>query len=223
MDKRIILNSRILVVDDQTSNVLLLERILQQGGYRNVTSITDSRQVIDQFRIFQPDLIVLDLMMPRVDGYSVMTQMRGWISDHTYLPILVITADVSRSAKERALSLGAKDFLTKPVDAAEVLLRIYNLLETRRLYQRIQEQSELLIEQVQPALQNLNSALAEIERVAQEYNIPICEINRLRSVMAEAATTIGVFGQTADNYSAVAVDGATPISDTQELARSRKP
>jgi len=222
MDKKIILNSRILLVDDQTSNVLLLERILQQGGYRNVTSITDSRQVIDQFRIFQPDLIVLDLMMPRVDGYSVMTQMRGWIPDHTYLPILVITADVSRSAKERALSLGAKDFLTKPVDASEVLLRIYNLLETRRLYQRIQEQSELLIGQVQPALQNLTSAFAEIERVAQEYNIPIFKVNRLRSVIVEATTTIEAFGQTADNYIAAAVDDTTPISDTEEIARSRK-
>jgi len=211
MDKSIILKSRILVVDDQTSNVLLLERILQQGGYRNVNSITDSRQVIDQFRIFQPDLIVLDLMMPKVDGYSVMTQMRGWIPDHTYFPILVITADVSRPAKQKALSLGAKDFLTKPVDAAEVLLRIYNLLETRKLYQCIQEQNKLLVEQVQPALQNLNVALAETERMVQEYNIPPCQINRLRSVIAEAATTIEVLSQAADNHSAATGDPSDPV------------
>src|SRR5712671_4286244 len=136
-NKEIILNSRILIVDDQPANVLLLERILQQAGYQHYSSITDSRQTLDRFRTFQPDLLLLDLMMPQMDGFAVMTQLRGWIPSEEYLPVLVITADASRTAKQKALTLGAKDFLTKPIDATEVVLRVYNLLETRWLHRKI--------------------------------------------------------------------------------------
>src|ERR1700704_2381170 len=116
MNKEIILKSRILILDDKEANLLLLERILHLAGYRNYESLTDSRQIIDRFRVFQPDLILLDLMMPHVDGFSVMNQLRGWIPDGVYLPVLVITADTSKTAKQKALTLGAKDFLTKPID-----------------------------------------------------------------------------------------------------------
>jgi putative two-component system response regulator len=112
---------------------LLLERILQAGGYTNFASTTDSRQVLEFFTVYRPDLILLDLMMPHVDGLALMTQLRSRIPEGTYLPIMVLTADVTPKAKQQALSLGAKDFLTKPFDATEVLLRVYNLLETRWL------------------------------------------------------------------------------------------
>jgi CheY-like chemotaxis protein len=131
VQKEIIQKSRILIVDDQPANVLLLERVLQQGGYTNLNKANNPRQVLEFFTLYQPDLILLDLMMPHVDGYALLTQLRSRIPDNHYLPILVLTADVSPKAKQRALSLGAKDFLTKPFDAIEVLLRIYNLLETR--------------------------------------------------------------------------------------------
>jgi len=139
MDKEIIQNSRILIVDDQQANIVLLERILQQAGYSQLARVLDSRLVIDGFKTFQPDLILLDLMMPQVDGFSVMTQLRSSISEEVYLPILVITADVTPAAKQRALSVGAKDFLTKPVDMTETVLRVYNLLETRWLYRKERE------------------------------------------------------------------------------------
>jgi two-component system, sensor histidine kinase and response regulator len=158
MYKDIIQNSRILIVDDQPANVLLLEKVLQQGGYTQFTSLTDSRQVIDRFRSFQPDLIILDLMMPKVDGFALMTQLRGFIPDETYLPILVVTADVTRGAKQKALSLGAKDFLTKPVDTTEAGLRIYNLLETRWLYRQIQLQNGNLEELVNLRTRELGEA-----------------------------------------------------------------
>ena len=131
MNKEIILKSRVLVIDDNEANVLLLERILQQAGYQHYQSLTDSRQLIARFRTFQPDLILLDLMMPHVDGFAVMQQLGGWIPEGEYLPVLVITADTSRTTRQIALTLGAKDFLTKPVDNAEAGARIYNLLETR--------------------------------------------------------------------------------------------
>jgi two-component system sensor histidine kinase/response regulator len=144
MNKDIILNSRILIIDDNTANVLLLERILHQSGYQHCESLTDSREIISHFRTFQPDLILLDLMMPHVDGFAVMKQLRGWVPDGEFLPILVITADTSGTAKQKALTLGAKDFLTKPIDNVEACLRVYNLLETRWLHREIQAQNKLL-------------------------------------------------------------------------------
>ena len=131
-------------MDDQSANVLLLERILQTGGYINLTKTTDSRQVLEFFAIYQPDLILLDLMMPHVDGLALMTQLRSRIPENTYLPIMVLTADVTSKAKQQALSLGAKDFLTKPFDASEVLLRVYNLLETRWLSVQLQKHIDAL-------------------------------------------------------------------------------
>jgi PleD family two-component response regulator len=149
VQKEIIQKSRILIVDDQAANVLLLERILQQGGYTNLSKTTDPRQVLEFFALYKPDLILLDLMMPHVDGYALLTQLRSRIPDNHYLPILVLTADVAPKAKQQALSLGAKDFLTKPFDATEVLLRVYNLLETRWLSVQLQEQIKALENQSQ--------------------------------------------------------------------------
>ncbi len=131
-------------MDDEPANVLLLERILQQGGYTNLSKTTDPRKVLEFFTLYQPDLILLDLMMPHVDGYSLLSQLRSRIPDNHYLPILVLTADVAPRAKQQAFSLGAKDFLTKPLDATEVLLRVYNLLETRWLSVQLQEQIKAL-------------------------------------------------------------------------------
>jgi CheY-like chemotaxis protein len=126
-------------VDDQEANILLLRRILQTGGYTNLIATTDPRQVLANFAIYQPDLILLDLMMPHVDGLALMTQLRSRIPENTYLPIMVLTADATAKTKQQALSMGAKDFLTKPFDATEVLLRVYNLLETRWLSVELQK------------------------------------------------------------------------------------
>jgi DNA-binding response OmpR family regulator len=195
-DNAIILNSRILIVDDQAANVLLLERILQQSGYRNVVSLTDSRQVMDQFQMFQPDLLLLDLMMPKVDGYAIMTELCGWIAGETYFPILVITADVSNLARQRALSLGAKDFLTKPIDTTEATLRIYNLLETRWLYRQLQGQNQVLTEQVRESRQQLEALRAELERIAQGGGLPTDQFAVARTRIAQAVSSIERFGET---------------------------
>ncbi len=158
---------RILIVDDQEANVRLLERILQQAGFGNVKSTTDSRLAIPLFAGFRPDLILLDLHMPNVDGFQIMEGLRGRIADGAYLPILVLTADITPEVKQRALAGGARDFLTKPLDATEVILRIRNLLETRVLHLQLQDQNEVLEEKVLDRTRELEQAQIEIlERLA---------------------------------------------------------
>ncbi len=134
-------NARILIVDDQEANVRLLEGILKRAaGYHALRSTTDSREVIPLFAEFHPDLILLDLHMPHLDGFAVMEELKKAVTPGVFLPILVLTADVTPEAKQRALAGGAKDFLAKPFDPVEVLLRIKNLLETRFLHLELQVQ-----------------------------------------------------------------------------------
>src|SRR5713226_3465362 len=105
-------------------------------------SFADARQILALFSESRPDLILLDLVMPQLDGFAVMQQLQPLVPEGTYLPVLVLTADVSPMTRRRALAAGAKDFLTKPFDRAEVLLRIHNLLETRFLNLALQAQNE---------------------------------------------------------------------------------
>jgi len=133
-----LLAMRILIVDDQLDNVQLLEKILSSEGFSNVVSTTDSSRVLDLAIAFDPDLVLLDLMMPEPDGYAVLQQLVRRTPKNDFRTIMVLTADSMPEAKHRALALGAKDFLTKPVDFVESILRISNLLETRFLYQRLQ-------------------------------------------------------------------------------------
>jgi putative two-component system response regulator len=165
-------NARILIVDDQDANVLLLERLLETAGYKNFMSTKDPRQVLPLFGKFQPDLILLDLMMPHLDGFSVMQQIGPRVPDGDYLPILVLTADMNAEVKRKALATGARDFLSKPLDATEVLLRIKNLLETRFLHLQLHNQMELLEEQVKEKTRGLEEARVEILQklaLAAEY------------------------------------------------------
>jgi signal transduction histidine kinase/DNA-binding NarL/FixJ family response regulator len=124
----------ILVVDDEIANVHLLEEFLKFDGFHNVASTTDPRKVPALFDAFQPDILLLDLHMAHMDGFAVMRHLRGTLPADDYFPILVLTADVTPETKLRALSEGASDFLTKPLDAVEVVLRIRNLLATRFLH-----------------------------------------------------------------------------------------
>lgn len=140
--------ANILIVDDQEANIDVLEGLLEMQGYLNIKTTTDPREVVDLFASFQPDLILLDLSMPYLTGYEVMDQLKSLISENTYLPILVLTADVTSEAKKRALSGGASDFVTKPFDLVEVGLRIRNLLFTSYLQQQLQNQNQILEEKV---------------------------------------------------------------------------
>ena len=137
-------NSNILIVDDKKSNIEILEGLLEESGYKHFKSTTDPRQVVSLYKSFNPDLILLDLMMPHVSGFEVMEELNSIIPPKTYLPILVLTADITPEARQRALSGGAKDFLSKPYDLFELRLRINNLLETRYLYQQLKSSNKEL-------------------------------------------------------------------------------
>ena len=167
MDNNLLTTARILIVDDQASNVALLEGILQEEDFNSYQSITDSPRTLPVFLEYQPDLILLDLQMPILDGFDVMKQLRACLSPDDYLPILVLTANITSEAKRRALSEGAMDFLTKPFDAMEVVLRIKNLLQTRLLHVQLQGQNRLLDQKVRERTAALEETQVEIlERLA---------------------------------------------------------
>lgn len=161
------IDSKIMIIDAQVSNVLQLEGLLQEEGYTNFVSVSDSREALASFLGFKPDLVLVDLQMPHLDGYAVMQQLRKNISPDTFLPILVLTTNITPEAKRRALLEGATDFLSKPLDPAEATLRIRNLIQTRLLYLQLQDQNKMLDQKVRKRTQQLEQAQIEIlERLA---------------------------------------------------------
>ncbi|MBL7966959.1 MAG: response regulator [Prolixibacteraceae bacterium] len=155
-------NANILIVDDQEANLDVLEGFLDMQGYNSIKTTQDPREVIQLFGSFEPDLILLDLSMPYLTGFEVMEQIKSILSPNTYLPILVLTADVTTESKQRALSGGASDFLTKPFDLVEVGLRIRNLLFTSFLQQQLHSQNQMLEEKVKERTKELESKNAEL-------------------------------------------------------------
>lgn len=132
-----ILSRRILAIDDEEANVLLLRTLLQREGYTNVHCLTDSTEALATYIDFQPDIVLLDLMMPEIDGFQLLEAFSRHDAEDEFRPVLVLTADTTIQARRKALALGAKDFVAKPFDVIEVGLRISNLLETRILYERL--------------------------------------------------------------------------------------
>lgn len=130
----------ILIVDDDPPSVAMMERMLGRAGYGNLRGTTDPRRVAEMVTTAEPDLILLDLIMPQLDGWSVLDQLRGIVPEDTYLPIIVLTGDTRPEPRLRALVAGAKDFLTKPFDHFEAMLRIHNLLEARFLFRRLRQE-----------------------------------------------------------------------------------
>ncbi|MEW5990152.1 MAG: EAL domain-containing response regulator [Chloroflexota bacterium] len=125
--------ARILVIDDEPANTTILDRLLRQAGYAEVAITNDSRLAVDLYERFGPDIVLLDLHMPEIDGYAILGQLADPQRQGIRPPVIVLTADATRAARERALRMGAADFITKPLDHLEVLLRIRSQLATRFL------------------------------------------------------------------------------------------
>ncbi|HZR78700.1 MAG TPA: response regulator [Chthoniobacterales bacterium] len=153
---------KILVIDDERLTVTLLEQLLRRHGYTHVLGITNSRVAIETCAEFNPDLILLDLIMPEVDGFTILEKLRDEVSER-FLPVVILTADISEDAKARALEAGATDFLVKPVSQTEALLRIRNLLETRRLNVLLRNQRAALEDAVCERTNELRGKIAELE------------------------------------------------------------
>src|SRR3989442_11121356 len=184
---------RILIVDDEPVNVRLLERILHEAGWTDICSTTDARAAAALHAEFRPDLVLLDLMMPYLDGVAVMRALRATIADGEFLPIVVLTADATADAKLRALDAGATDFLTKPFDRMEIILRVKNLLQTRRLYLEREQQKRSLEatvrERTERLLQSEKVATmgSLLAGVAHELNNPLAVVMGQAMLLRESA------------------------------------
>jgi putative two-component system response regulator len=158
-----ILNAKILIVDDNPSNVALLEGLLEEEGYRRIYSTTDSREVCALHQEQRFDLILLDIRMPHLDGIQVMEKLKE-IIDGDYIPVLVLTAQIDIHTRRRALEQGAKDFLTKPFEDWEVLHRIRNMLETRIYFNRQRLRADILDQEVRKRTHEVRDTQLEIIR-----------------------------------------------------------
>jgi putative two-component system response regulator len=154
---------KIAVIDDEPANVALLEMMLADGGYMRVKAVTDSRLAVDACVAFEPDLVLLDLMMPHVDGFTILESLRAAAAE-SFLPVIVLTADANENTKLRALRAGATDFLLKPFDQLEVLLRINNLLETRRLHLQLDMQVAAYADAIRERTSELREAQTQLEK-----------------------------------------------------------
>lgn len=167
----LIRQAKILIVDDQQINITILETFLQDDGYFNIHSTTDPRTAVALYRNHRFDIVLLDLLMPHLDGFAVMEQLQA-IEPDNYVPILVLSVEQDQETRIRALKSGARDFLNKPFNKLEVLTRIENMLEVRLLYQRLRDHNRDLEQKVlarTQALKEANIALTESNRIKSEF------------------------------------------------------
>jgi signal transduction histidine kinase len=153
-------NARVLIVDDDERSLVLLQRMLQ--NHFQVHIVSDERETFDVFEKLRPDILLLDIYMPHINGFEIMRRLASYFGPDEYYPILVLTGDENPKTKLRALTAGAKDFLNKPLDAAEVTARIRNLLETRFLHLELQSHNMFLEERVHERTAQLEATLANL-------------------------------------------------------------
>src|SRR5713226_4899839 len=156
---------KILIVDDEPANVALLQEILIENGYARTESVLDSKLVLEAYQKFQPDLVLLDLMMPPPDGFAILESLRSE-SDEGFLPVVVLTADTNEETKRRALEAGATDFLLKPFDHIEVALRIRNLLKSRHAHLLLDNQRAALEDSVRERTAELRETIAKLQNAS---------------------------------------------------------
>jgi putative two-component system response regulator len=210
--------ARILIIDDQEQNINLLRRILARAGYENIASTINPAEAGALKEQFQPDLVLLDLHMGDKDGFQVLEELITKPRRADHLPVLMITADDSAEAKRRALALGAKDFVRKPFDSAEVLLRIRNLLETRFLYQTLRDQNSELEQKVAERTKELEESRLEVlERLAVAVEFRDDDTGnhtkRVAEVSATLAAAIGLPPATVE-----LIRRAAPLHDIGKVA-----
>src|SRR5947208_2636488 len=190
-------DAAILIVDDERSMVRLMEELLAHAGYRNLRSTSDSREVLGLCATFQPDLILLDLRMPNLDGVEVLRRLKRQRAE-AYLPVLVLTADVSRESKRAPLEAGASDFLTKHFEQIELLLRVRNLIEMRSLHQDLRRQNETL----EGRIQEHTHQLLEAEKLATMGNLLAGVAHELNSPLSVILGQVGLFAPSGEDPNA---------------------
>lgn len=157
------LSARILIVDDEPANLKLLDKMLQTQGYTNLVLVQDPREVIACYREGRPDLILLDINMPHLDGFAVLAQLKE-LDDPLLPPVVVLTAQHGRDYVLRSLAEGARDFVGKPFDRAELLMRVRNLLDAHLAHRMVHDQKGVLEEMVQLRTRELNETRLQVIR-----------------------------------------------------------
>jgi two-component system cell cycle response regulator len=211
-----ILHGKVLIVDDQKVNVLLLERILAGAGYVSVTSTMNPGEVCQLHRKNRYDLILLDLVMPGTDGFQIMEGLKE-IETEGYLPVLAVTADPAH--KLRALQCGAKDFISKPFDLAEVLMRVHNMLEVRLLHEAARNHGKML---ESLALKDPLTGLANRRLLAERMSMALVHARRNLSIMAVVYLDLDGFKQVNNTLGHGAGDGLLKMVATRLLATVRE-
>lgn len=184
---------KLLLIDDEAHCTKLMEAFLRQAGFSHLTMTNDSRQALELYKKVKPDLVALDMRMPHMDGFEVMRQLREVIPAEDYVPILIVTGELDAPTKHKALTEGANDFINKPVDAIEVVLRIKNQLETRRLHQQVRMHNQHLEAQVrlrtkvveQTQLDLLNRLVLASEYRHDEKGAHAWRVGRVAMLLAE--------------------------------------
>jgi EAL domain-containing protein (putative c-di-GMP-specific phosphodiesterase class I)/FixJ family two-component response regulator len=197
-DADLLASACVLVVDDGPTNVALLDRLLRSAGVLDIHTVTDPRQAVSLCLEVDADVVLLDLHMPDYDGFAVMAELSEALPPDAFVPVLVLTGDVTTPTRDRALKAGAKDFLTKPFDLTEVMLRVRNLLQTRALYLDVQRHNEALradlarrAEQEQRNQEQRRSSEERVDRVVTNGVLsmvfqPVAELETGRLVGVEA-------------------------------------
>ena len=207
----------ILVVDDEVTNVGLLVKILQRAGYANIASTSQSREVLEIAARHHPDIVLLDLHMPELDGLEVMRVLRA-IPDLIFPYVVILTGDDTPDAKQRALSSGAKDFITKPFDASEVILRINNLADLRAMHKQLHQHNLSLEEKVRARTAELERArLDVIERLgmAAEFRDDATGQHTRRVGMTSAAIARAL---NLPERTVEVIERAAPLHDVGKIA-----
>jgi PAS domain S-box-containing protein len=204
-----ILNASILIVDDQQTNVALLEALLEDAGYTNVSATMNPVEVGALYRKHHYDLILLDLQMPEMDGFQVMECLKANIEDD-YLPVIVLTAQPGH--KLRALQTGAKDFISKPFDVIEVKTRIHNMLEVRLLYKKLENYNKLLEEKVQERTAELRESEARFRSLTELASDWYWEQDENGKFTKVSGPVLEMLGIQVDSLTGTA---ATSLSDNQ--------
>lgn len=187
-----VFNASILIVDDQESNVTLLELVLLEAGYKQISSTMDSREVCALHRKNQYDLILLDLQLPDMDGFQVMDALKTNVED-PYLPVIVLTAQPGH--KLRALQAGAKDFISKPFDLIEVKTRIKNVLEVRLLYKKLEgsnKQLEQLVNERTAELRESEARFRSLTELAADWYWEQDESGKFTKVSGPVLEMLGI-------------------------------
>jgi response regulator RpfG family c-di-GMP phosphodiesterase len=210
-------HARILIVDDRPENVVLLRRVLSKAGYHDVHSTSEPSQAEKLFQAYRPDLVLLDLHMPEMDGFAVLERLRSLTARSTYLPILVLTGDHDPLKRRQALAAGATDFLAKPFDIVEVVLRIRNLLETRHLHRLLSNQNAVLEAGVRQRTRELEEAqgeiLARLAAAAEHRDDDTGRhIFRVGHMSAAIAESLGLASEAVE-----LIRGAAPLHDVGKI------